>query len=372
MSMRNSTSTFAKPCFFTGVHFIYWLSFSATATAQIKISDFKTIDENIHLLWYDQYANKSIVGEFQDFLVLIEFPQNDTLSNEVIDFLKAKFPKKEIRYVTHSHHHGHSISAFDPFLKKTKANLLTTAYNYDHIKSITQDTLSLSKRVVLFTNVHEIKDKLNHLQINMVPQTAYAVPTREYNVFYFKPQQVLVSGCLFNKPKSYFEVVNARKFALKKFISDHQIDAQTFVPTNTSRANGFEDICSLALYDSALVNGIIPQVFCDEFQTFRIDYLAQKADSLKNEFKKIPRSFDYQVIGSTLKIIRKDYFRALIVFRVLTEIYPTEPESYFYLAECYEGLAFKPEALAYYQKFLGLSKDQDDIAEVQKKIKQLQ
>ncbi len=86
----------------------------------------------------------------------------------------------------------------------------------------------------------------------------------------------------------------------------------------------------------------------------------------KDEFSKIPRSFDYQVIGNTLKTIRRDYFRALLVFKVLTEIYPSEPESYFYLAECYEGLALKVEAVACYHKFLKLTKDQADIIETKK------
>jgi len=67
------------------------LTLNSVTNAQKGVSDFQKIDNGVYLLWYDQYSNKSVVGEFKDFTVLIEFPQSDSLTYEVIDFLKEKF-----------------------------------------------------------------------------------------------------------------------------------------------------------------------------------------------------------------------------------------------------------------------------------------
>ncbi|MFY7786478.1 MAG: hypothetical protein ACOVQA_01275 [Thermoflexibacteraceae bacterium] len=340
--------------------------------SQSKISDYQQIDKNIYLLWFDAYNNKSIVGEFGNYLVLIEFPQNDTLSYQIIDFLKAKFPKKEIKYVTHSHHHNHSISSFNPFLEKTNAKLITTQFNFGELKKLTKDTLSLAKRSIIFDSMYHLKDKLNALTIYKVAQSAqYKVPTKEYLLAYFPHQALLVSGCLLNKPKTYYEVVNQRKVVLKKFLTATALQPKNFVPTNSSRANGFEDICTAEILDSALVKGIIPDELCDKLQSQKVEYLFAKTDSLAAEFKKRPISFDYLVCGNTFRQLRKDYFRALAIFKALTIVYPKEVESYYYAAECYEALGFRHEAQAYFELCLPLVKTEADINDVKERIKKL-
>jgi tetratricopeptide (TPR) repeat protein len=202
-------------------------------------------------------------------------------------------------------------------------------------------------------------------------QSKYSVPTKEYNIFYFPNQYLLVSGCLFNKPITYYEVVNSRKPALKKFIMDNKLAVKTLIPTNISKANGFVDVCSMEMLDSALVKGINPNQFFDNFQSKSIEYLESKTDSLTTEFKKIPRSFDYLVCANGLRSIKKDYNRAMIVFKVLATIYPKEVDVYFYIAECYESKGAKIEALAFYNKFLSETTNEEDKKETREKIEKL-
>lgn len=344
------------------------LSSSATSFSQTKISELKKVEDHIYLLWYDQYENKSVLAEFNNYLVLVEFPNNDSCSNDVIKKAKELFPKKPIRYVMHSHHHSHSMSSFDPFLKSTNATLITTKYNLDELKKLTRDTVSLINRSITYDSSYVIEDKTNEVITYNILQSNYAVPTKEYQVFYFPKQQLMISGCLFNKPKTYYEIVNARKPALKKVITDQHLTIKKYIPTNTSRANGFEDICTAEMLDSALINGIDPYLWMNNFQSKSIDYLENHLDSLETEFRKIPSSFDYNVLANGLKNIRKDYNRAIVIYKVLLRIYPNENELYYFIGECYESKNAKLEAAAYFSKYLEKVTDVNEIKDVNEKL----
>lgn len=348
-----------------------FLLFSLKAISQNKVSEVKSVASNIYVVWLDQYKNKILFAEFDKFIVLIEFPQNDTVAKDIIAKASEMFPKKPIKYILHSHHHSHSISSFDPFLQFTKAILITTKYNFEEVKYITKDTLALKSRAIIYDSTYIIKDKKNEINCYEMQQTKYLVPTKEYNIFYFPKQQLLISGCLFNKPTTYYEVVNARKQALKSFLTDANLLVKKLIPTNTSRASGFIDVCSIEMLDTALVKGIIPNQFCDNFQVKPYEYLESKTDSLSNEFKKIPRSFDYLVCANTLRSIRKDYNRAIVIFKVLASLYPKEIEIYYYIAECYESKVANIEALAFYNKFLSLTTNEDDKNKTKDKIEKL-
>jgi tetratricopeptide (TPR) repeat protein len=353
------------------ITFLILVSLTKSSFGQNLISDFQNIDKSVYLFWYDKYANKSVVGEFKDFIVLIEFPESDTLSYQVIDFLRLKFPKKPIKYVLHSHHHSHSISSFDPFIKKTKANIVSTKYNYDFIKEITSDTVELKKRFIEYDSIYMIQDNFNSLELHALFQNKYTVPTKEYNIFYFSRQQVLVQGCIFNKPLTYFEVINQRKKALREIIKDKKINAKFLIPTNTSKANEFVDIIPIELFEQSFSKGIDAEKFCDDWQKFSVEYLLAKSDSIGTEIKKIPRSFDYLVLSNYLIQLKKDFLRAIVLLKPLIKVYPNEAMLYERMGFCYENLGLNMEAILYYEKFISLSTDEEDIKEIQGVIKEL-
>jgi tetratricopeptide (TPR) repeat protein len=226
-------------------------------------------------------------------------------------------------------------------------------------------------RSITYDSTYVIKDKVNEIISYNIHQSSYSVPTKEYQVFYFPKQQMMISGCLFNKPKTYYEIVNARKPALKKIITDYHLTVEQFIPTNTSRANGFEDLCTAEMLDSALIKGIDPSQWMNNFQSKSIDYLESHKDSLEIEFRKIPRSFDYNVLANGLRNLRKDYSRAIIIYKVLLRIYPKENELYFFIGECFESKEDKIEAIAYYNKYLEKVIDENEINQVNEKISKM-
>ena len=349
----------------------FWSIFSQALFAQSKISNIKKVDSNLYLIWYNQYENKSVLAEFNNYLVLVEFPNNDSVSTEMIRKTKELFPTKPIKFVMHSHHHAHSISSFDPFLQLTDAKLITTKYNLHEIMKLTKDTANLFKRSITYDSIYFIKDKMNEIISYNIHQTKYTVPTEEYQVSYFPNQRMMVSGCLFNKPKAYYEIVNARKNALNKIVKDNQLIVKSFVPTNTSSANGFEDICTSQMLDSGLIKGIDPYLWMNNFQSKSIEYLENSKDSLENDFSKIPRSFDYNVLANGLRNLRNDYSRAIIIYKVLLRIYPKENELYYFIGECYESKGDKIEAIAYYKKYLEKALDENEIKDINEKISKL-
>ncbi|MFN8864829.1 MAG: hypothetical protein ACK5W1_10970 [Flavobacteriales bacterium] len=341
------------------------------AGAQSNVSECRQVDKGIHVIWLDSHANKAVVGEFKDFIVLMEFPQNDTVSNDMIDFLSTHFPKKPIRYVLHTHHHGHSASGFDPFIKRTKARLVTTPFNYDVIKSITQDSIALAQRLVLYDSTYTITDRFNTIEVHALYDDKYALPTPEYNIAYFPAQRVLVSGCIFNKPTTYFEVINQRKTALREVIRDKKLDPRLFIATNTSRANDFEDMPTREVFEESFEKGIVPEKFCLEWRKVPVEKLFASRDSIKQEIRKIPRSYDYLVLSNYLIGIHHDYLRAIALLKPLIEVHPEEALLYERAGYCYENMGMNLEAVAYYRKFISMWDDEEDIREIEGVIAKL-
>jgi len=336
--------------------------------AQTQYSEFKRIDSNLYLIWFNQFGNKSLIAEFDDYIVVVEFPQKDTVVKAIVNKVKEVFPTKPIKYVFHTHHHSHSASGFDSFLELTDAYLVTSSYNFEKIKALTKDTIKLNARYINNDSVYFLKSKRNELICYVVKQTQYLVPTNEYNLIYFPKQKVVVSGCLYQKPLDYHEVVNDRKLALNKFIVDNNIDAKYFIPTNTTKKSGFEDICTIGMLDSTLKYGIKPNEVADFFQSKSLEYLESKRDSLLKEIKKIPIYYDYYQCGRTL-MERKDYDRALIIFLLIPEIYSDFSHNvYLCSGECCEFKGNREVAKVFYEKYIDCAVSESEVSFGKEKI----
>ena len=339
--------------------------------AQSGYSDFKKVDSNLHLLWFHNYGVKTILAEFDKYLVVVEFPKNDTVVNSIINTAKIHFPDKPIKYVLHTHHHSHSAIGFDTFLELTDAQLVTSLYNYKKIKTITEDTLKLVNRCIINDSLFILKSASNELICFMVKKEQYSVPTKEFNIIYFPKQKAVVSGCLYQKPLGYHQVVNDRKLALKRIIVDKTIDVDYFIPTNTCRKTGFEDICTMEMLDSTLLVGIKPEQVADNFQSKSLEYLESNLDSLIKEFEKIPSYYDYYQCGKTL-LKRKEYSRALIIFNLIPEVYSEFSHNvYLYSGDCYKLLGNKEKAKIFYLKYIDCAISDSEITYGRNRIDEL-
>ncbi len=210
-----------------------------------------------------------------------------------------------------------------------------------------------------------IKDKSNEIQVFLLKQSNYKVPTSEYMLFYLPKQKTIISGCLYNKPLDYHEVINSRKTSLLQFITDRKMEISYIIPTNTCKKAGFEDICSFAMFQETFEKGLKPHEIADELQKIPLEKLETNIDSLAGAWKgKTTRSYDWLVCANTLKTTRKDSHRAIILFKTVLKMFPDDFLSYYYIGEIYYQKKYLFESLIYYEKARQIANTPNSQAEL--------
>lgn len=287
--------------------------------------------DGVTVVSMDDTGAKSVVVEFQTFVAVVESPGDDASARALLAELDRRYPNRPVRFLAHTHHHGHSLGAVDPFVERG-ASIITSAANLERVTTLTGNTEVLGSRVVLTTDRFTISDASNEMTVLLVSQDDYPVPTPEYLVVYLPRQRVLVSGCLYNKPVDYHEVVNQRKRALRDFLGDFGLDVGTLVPTNTTAAGGFEATCSIQTFEATLREGIDPLALADRLAARPVDELERELADLTSWFaERTPRAYDVIVCGNTLLLVRDDPARAAIVLDVATQLFPDDRWAWFAL-----------------------------------------
>jgi hypothetical protein len=291
------------------------------------------VARNVYAVWPSNRHVKVVIAEFATFLALIEAPYDERTVREILSELRARFPAKPVRYVFHSHHHDHSMHVVDPFLA-LGIQIVTSPFNLNELCKVSADPSLLRSRALVIDSTFELADATNRLRVDLLRQgdgeTGWTVPTREYMVFVFPDQRALVSGCLYNKPLGYHEVVNIRKHAMRKYLETCTTPITTIIPTNTSSDGGFEDICTRDMLAETMVMGLDPNAVVARLEVLTLDALRASAPALREEFKSLPRSFDLQVCANGLasKGFRE---HCVVLLEVATELFPDDGSAWYQL-----------------------------------------
>lgn len=292
-------------------------------------SALEEIAPGVHMLIHEEPAAKSIVAEFERFLVVVESPGDEANARTLFDVTAEAFPDKPVRFVLHTHHHGHSIGVLDPFLVRG-VTVVTSEKNLDLIRGRSIDPERFDRAAFVVADGFALEDATNRLVVHVLDGSHYTVPTDEYVVVEFPDQELLVSGCLYNKPLTYHEVVNQRKPALRLFLRTEAPHVKTLVPTNSSAASGFENVCTVAMLDATLEEGIQPTAVAERLAAMELDELTAKLDELAEEFgARTPRSYDLLVTGNTIRSL-DDHARAALWFEMTARIFPDEGRVHYY------------------------------------------
>lgn len=318
----------------------------------------------LHLVWYDEFQLKSVVVEFSTFLAVVEVPRDDATARGLLEMLREKFPGKPLRFAFHTHHHDHSIGALDP-LFASGVTLVTTRWNLDQIRKLAANPAGADAHVLAISGGFEIADGGNSIRAHVLSKANYKVSTDEYILVELPAAKALVSGCLFNKPLTYWEVVNTRKTSLQAFLLDRKLDVAWLVPTNTSKAGGFEDVCGRGMLTETLEKGMRPDQVADRLQARTAEDLRSDLDALAAEFgAKTPRSYDLLVCGNFLKSERKDFARAAILFEIAARLFPKEADPYRLLGESWSLAGEKAKAREAWTRALERTTKEEDRAEL--------
>lgn len=314
-------------------------------------------------LWHyvhQEHGAKSVVAEFATFLVVIESPGDEAAARALLSDLADAFPDKSVRFLLHTHHHGHSLAAIDPWLARDVL-LVTAPANVERLRARTANPDRFAAALLPASHGLVIADEANELRLHVIDDQRYEVPTPEYMTVEFPRQKVMVSGCLYNKPLSYHEVVNKRKPALRNYLRDHAPNVTTLVPTNTCASEGFEDVCSVAMLDATLDEGIDPQEVADRLAAMSLEEITATLDALVAEFAaRTPRAYDLLVCGNTIRSEREDLPRAILFFEVASRAFPGDasPAYYHGMALLEHGESGRAEAV--WEQALALAEDDDE------------
>lgn len=318
-----------------------------------------SIAPSLWVIRHEAPASKTVIAEFARFLAVIESPGDDGMARAVLAALDAKFPTKPVRFLLHTHPHGHSLGAIDPYLVRG-VTFVTTDANLARVKNLSSDPERVQRTALIVDDGFSIADATNVMNVRVLEREEYQTPTDDYAVFEFPHQQLLVSGCLYNKPLTYHEVVNARKPGLHRFLDQHAVDVVTLLPTNTTTASGFEDLCTVEMLQTTLREGIDPNQVADRLAAMSLAEIESSLDALATEFgARTPRSFDLLVCGNTLRSQREDAARAALWFEMAQRVFPDDSSVAYYLGVAHWENAQPERAEQSWARALTLTEESD-------------
>jgi glyoxylase-like metal-dependent hydrolase (beta-lactamase superfamily II) len=119
LNTRPADSIFARPAGFTEAQ-------QAATTPQPE--RMTQVAPGIHLLENAAPGYNMLVAEFADHLVVVDAPNNSTVTERAIATIKRTIPGKPIRYVAPTHHHGDHSGGIRAFVAEG-ATIVTTPGN---------------------------------------------------------------------------------------------------------------------------------------------------------------------------------------------------------------------------------------------------
>jgi len=279
---------------------------------------------------HEEPASKSIIAEFDRFLVVVESPGDEANARALMTALDEAHPEKPVRFVLHTHHHGHSLGAIDPWIVRG-ATIITSERNLERVRGRSADAARFEQEAFVVSDGFSIADAGNRLIVHVLDESDYTIPTDQYIVVEFPEQDLLVSGCLYNKPLDYHQVVNLRKPALRKFLTEEAPRVRHLIPTNSSEASGYENLCTVDMLDATLEQGIQPERVAERLAALDLEEIEAQLDDLAEEFgARTPKSYDLLVTGNTIRK-RQDFARAALWFDMSARVFPDDARVHYYL-----------------------------------------
>lgn len=348
------------------VAFVSTLCMTSPVTAA-SVAEVDSLAPGLWMIHHEEPASKTIVAEFARFVAVIESPGDDELAREVLATLDARFPEKPVRFLLHTHPHGHSIGAVDPYLLRG-VTLVTSEANLERVQALSADPDRVAAVALLVDEGFTIEDATNRMVVHVLARDEFQTPTDDYTIFEFPRQELMVSGCLYNKPLDYHEVVNARKPGLQRFLTEHAPGVVTLVPTNTTAAEGFEDVCTVEMLATTLREGLVPAQVADRLAAMSLEEIDAQIDAMAAEYgARTRRAFDLLVCANTLRIEREDPPRAARLFEVALRAFPDSADAAYYLGVAQWESQEHALAESNWQRALALT-DEVDRAELQERI----
>lgn len=304
---------------------------AATALAADAPDPLKPIADHLWTYTHAEEQSKSVVAEFATFLAVIESPGDEATARAMLDDLAAAFPDRSVRFLLHTHHHGHSLAAIDPWLARD-VTLVTAPDNIERVRDRSANPERFEHAVLRATQGLTLGDGTNELILHVLDKDDYPVPTDQYTLIEFPRQKLLVSGCLYTKPLTYHGVVNTRKTSLRDYLAHSALDVDRLVNTSSCEARGDEDVSSLATFRATLEQGLRPEKIAARLTGMSLEEIDAALPALTTELSaRTERPYDLLVCANHLRREAKDLPRAEKLFRLTAMAFPDDARSAYYL-----------------------------------------
>lgn len=326
-------------------------------------SPLKPVADHLWTYTHVEEQSKSVVAEFGSFLAVIESPGDEAAARAMLADLAEAFPDKYVRFLLHTHHHGHSLAAIDPWLARD-VTLITAPDNIDVVRDRSANPDRFERAVLRATEGLTIGDAVNSMTLHVIEKDDYPVPTDQYTVIEFPAQGVLVSGCLYTKPLTYHGVVNTRKTSLRDYMADHLTGVEWLVNTSSCEARGDEDVSSAATFRATLEQGLKPEEIADRLAGMSLAEIDAALPALSAELTaRTERPYDLLVCANHLRREAEDLPRAEKLFRLTAEAFPDDARSAYYLGMVRLEMGEDAGAEAAWARCLELSENAEDRAD---------
>jgi hypothetical protein len=346
------------------------MGITMSGAVSVDAADVKPVKAwpGVWLVHHEEPDSKTVVVEFERFLALVESPGDDAVARGMLMALDEAFPDQPVRFVVHTHPHGHSLGAVDPYLTRG-ITIVTSEGNLERVLGRSADPDRFDRVALVVGDGFAIEDGMNRMVVHVIDHDRYGVPSEGYTVVELPRVGVMVSGCLYNKPVTHHAVVNERKPALWQYLRDHAPSVTTLVPTNTTSAGGYEDVCTVAMLEETLEQGLRPDVVADRLTAMTLEEIEQHLDELAVEYRAVtPSAYDLMVCASTLKRQREDPERAALFMEVACRAFPDDPDPASYLGRLRWEMGQKDRAEASWARALELTVDRRDRADLEVSI----
>jgi len=198
------------------------------------------ITPKISFINFELAETRSLVVEFDTYLLVAEAPLESENGKILLDTLKKIYPNKSVKYFTFGHHHPHYTGGIRPFIDneteiitvKEDINYLTLLAKNDH--SLEPDALQKSKKQIktkLITDSLILSDSKTELIIYHIGKLSNH--TADYCIYYFPKEKIIVEGDLIfmNKDESKWTKLYSRGESIYIFIEDKNLKVEMIYQT---------------------------------------------------------------------------------------------------------------------------------------------
>ena len=194
-------------------------------------------NSNIYFLYLKQPDTKSLLVEFNDFLLVAEAPLSIANGKLIIESVKKLIPNKPIKYFTYGHFHNWYLGGLRPFVhegctiltrpeSKEYVEFIANAKHSQHPDDLQKDPKNLQLEVI--NDSLTIKDDSFEMKMYVIGEKSDH--TNDFMIYYFPAEKLVFQDDLvWIKNEGDLTKASTRQAGLYNAINDLGLNVETII-----------------------------------------------------------------------------------------------------------------------------------------------